>query len=213
MFLNIPLLEWIGYLASILVAISLTMSSIKKLRWLNLIGSAVFSFYGFSIGALPVGFLNLFIVLVNIYYLIRMNSAQESFKALAVEPNDAYFNYFIEFHKKEILQIFPHFELASTKQDKTSSIALLLLRNAVTAGVFYGTIDNGCLYVELDFVASEYRDLKPGEFIYKTNVQQLKEKGIHKVVAKSELPQHDKYLTKMGFVRRNDTPTIFEKEI
>ena len=142
-----------------------------------------------------------------------MNSAQESFKALVVEPNDAYFNYFIEFHKKEILQIFPHFYLDSTNQDKTSSIALLLLRNAVAAGVFYGTIDNGCLYVQLDFVTSEYRDLKPGEFIYKTNVHQLKEAGIHKVVAKSEHPQHDKYLTKMGFIHLSDTPTVFEKEI
>ena len=57
MFLNIPLIEWIGYAGSVIVAVSLTMSSIKKLRWYNLVGAAVFSFYGFTIGALPVGIL------------------------------------------------------------------------------------------------------------------------------------------------------------
>ena len=62
MLLNISILEWLGYLSSVIVAISLTMSSIIKLRWFNLVGAAAFSFYGFMIGSLPVGFLNLFIV-------------------------------------------------------------------------------------------------------------------------------------------------------
>ncbi|HSV76380.1 MAG TPA: hypothetical protein VLH37_05040 [Bacteroidales bacterium] len=71
MFTEISILEWIGYIASVVVAVSLMMVSIVKLRWLNLVGSAVFSFYGFAIGAYPVGVLNLFIALVNIYYLTR----------------------------------------------------------------------------------------------------------------------------------------------
>ena len=50
MFLNISLLEWVGYLGSVLVSVSLTMSSIVKLRWFNLVGAGIFSFYGFAIG-------------------------------------------------------------------------------------------------------------------------------------------------------------------
>ena len=67
MLFNISWLEWVGYVSSVLVAVSLTMSSIKKLRWYNLMGAAIFSFYGFAIQAYPVGVLNLFIVLANVY--------------------------------------------------------------------------------------------------------------------------------------------------
>lgn len=73
--MNFDWLEWLGYLASLIVLISLLMSSIVKLRWINLIGSALFSLYGFLIGALPVGIMNLGIVLINIYYLVKLYSA------------------------------------------------------------------------------------------------------------------------------------------
>lgn len=72
-------LEWLGYLASLLVLISLLMNSIIKLRWINLLGSSIFSFYGFLIAALPVGFMNLGIVLINIYHLVKIYRSKEYF--------------------------------------------------------------------------------------------------------------------------------------
>jgi hypothetical protein len=70
-------LELVGYLASVLVAISLMMRSLNKLRVINLSGSLLFTVYGFTIGAYPVAVLNAFIVLVNIFYL------QKAFKVQA----------------------------------------------------------------------------------------------------------------------------------
>ena len=70
--------EMLGYLASVFVAVSLTMRSLTKLRVINLIGSLLFTAYGLIIGAYPVATVNAFIVLVNIYYL------QQSFKGTAV---------------------------------------------------------------------------------------------------------------------------------
>ena len=64
--------EIIGYAASILVAISLTMSQILKLRIYNLIGALAFCIYGFLIPAYPIFFVNGFIVCINIYYLVFM---------------------------------------------------------------------------------------------------------------------------------------------
>ena len=61
--------EIIGYSASALVAISLMMRSIVKLRVINLIGAALFSLYGLLIGAYPVAVLNFTIVLIDLYYL------------------------------------------------------------------------------------------------------------------------------------------------
>ncbi len=49
------LLELLGYTASLLIAVSLMMTSVLRLRVINLAGAAAFSAYGFLIGAVPVG--------------------------------------------------------------------------------------------------------------------------------------------------------------
>ncbi|WP_291657013.1 lactate dehydrogenase [Clostridium sp.] len=55
---GIPMIEWIGYAASICIAISLIMTDIYKLRVINSIGCVLFVIYGFSIKAYPVGVIN-----------------------------------------------------------------------------------------------------------------------------------------------------------
>ena len=71
--------ELIGYLASVLILISLMMSSILRLRLINMVGAAGFSLYGLLIGAYPVAVLNGIIVVVNAYYLVRILRAKEHF--------------------------------------------------------------------------------------------------------------------------------------
>jgi len=75
---NATIWEWVGYLASVVVAISLMMSNIKKLRWWNLIGAALFVAYGVAIGAYPVALVNFFIVLIDIYYLVKLYREADS---------------------------------------------------------------------------------------------------------------------------------------
>jgi hypothetical protein len=70
--------EMLGYLASVFVAVSLTMRSLPRLRVINLIGALLFTAYGLIISAYPVAVVNAFIAVVNIYYL------QQSFKVTAV---------------------------------------------------------------------------------------------------------------------------------
>jgi hypothetical protein len=212
--MNTLLLQWIGYVGSVIVAVSLTMNSIKKLRWYNLIGAAVFSFYGFAIGALPVGLLNLFIVLADIYYIYKMYSYQESFKAITADLNDPYLNYFIDFYQHEIKNFFPSFDkMLLKKENGNNSLAFLLLRNTTVAGVFMGIIDNHTLTVHLDFVTIEYRDLKPGDFIYKKNIAFLKDLHIHQIRCNTDNKIHKKYLVKMGFEQAESSQNIYVKNI
>jgi hypothetical protein len=63
--------EWIGYLASILIAVSITISSSFYFRILNLIGSACFVVYGLFIGSYPVAIINAYCFGINIFHLIR----------------------------------------------------------------------------------------------------------------------------------------------
>lgn len=191
--------EWIGYIGSVLVAFSLTMSSIKKLRWYNLVGASVFAFYGFMIGALPVALLNLFIVITNIFYLFRMYSHRDDFKLIRVDSSDAYLTYFLKYHQKEIVQFFPDFN-SETWNKTDNSFTVLLIRNATVAGVFSGVINDGVLSVNIDFVTAPYRDLKPGQFIYNQNRGFFADAGIKRFKAYSKSEIHKNYLLKMGFV-------------
>jgi len=68
---DINFIEWLGYLASILVAISFLMRSMTRLRFVNTIGAICFVIYAVAIKALPVALINCFIVCINVYYLAK----------------------------------------------------------------------------------------------------------------------------------------------
>ena len=110
MFLGLPWTEWLGYLASLVVAISLLMKSLLRLRWINTAGSLIFSIYGFLIGAYPVGGFNAVIVLINAYFLFRIYRTQETFELLEVRPDDIYLPRFLQFHQADIARFFPTFD-------------------------------------------------------------------------------------------------------
>lgn len=208
---EISWLEWIGYLASVLVLISLLMSSILKLRWINLLGSAVFSFYGFSIGALPVGIMNLVIVAINIYYLMKMYSMKDYFKILPIEENSKYTDFFLNFYEAEIRKYFSKndFKVADY------NVGFYILRNMVPAGIFLASRqDEKTLLVALDFVIPEYRDFKIGKYLFDSKKNIFTESGYTRLVSFSHNDKHAEYLLKMGFVKKTENGNeVFIKEI
>lgn len=205
--------EWLGYLASLIVLISLLMSSIIKLRWINLIGSSLFSLYGFLIGALPVGFMNLGIVIINIYYLVKIYSAsakQEYFKLLPIEKNSEYFNHFLEFHKEGLKK----FKDPANLKANHYEVSFYILRNMVPAGVFLGSKhDKNTLKVELDFVIPEYRDFKIGSFIYENSKDHFVNKGYNRLISYTTHEEHIEYLRKMGFEEKKENGEVYYEKI
>lgn len=75
---NINLVECLGYLASVLVAISFVMKSINKLRFVNMVGAICFVIYAVAINAIPVALINFFTVCINVYYLTRKNVIKQA---------------------------------------------------------------------------------------------------------------------------------------
>ena len=84
-------LELVGYLGSVLVLISMLMTSVVRLRVINLIGSAVFTAYAILIRSYPTAFLNGCLVGVNIYQLLRLRrAAGKSYEIQAVAPGEGF---------------------------------------------------------------------------------------------------------------------------
>jgi len=193
---GLGLLEWIGYIASVIIALSMTMSSIVKFRVINLIGAMMFSTYGFVIGAYPVGILNAFIVAVDIYYLVGIFGRKDTFEILEVRADNRYLLRFLEYHHAEIQRFFPGFEY----KPAMNTISFFVLRNMAVAGLFLGHIsDDKTLHAGLDYVVPEYRDFKNGRFVYAHLRERFQNKGVVKVVSPTAGKKHTKYLLKLGF--------------
>ena len=189
-------LEWLGYLASVIVAVSLLMSSIIKLRWYNLIGSILFAVYGYLINAIPVALINTIIVFINIYYLYKVYSEKEYFKMIEMHEENKYLHSFFDFYKKEIQKYFPDFKFTLENAD----VSFYILRNMVPAGIFIATMhDKDSLYIDLDFVMPEYRDFKIGKFIFEDNERYFTERGFSKLFCYASNKEQSGYLQKMGF--------------
>ncbi|MBS2100033.1 GNAT family N-acetyltransferase [Carboxylicivirga linearis] len=207
-YLNLPLIEWIGYLASTLVFISLSLSSLVKLRIYNFIGSSIFSFYGFYIGALPVGIMNLLIALFNIYYLRFLLFKKERFSLVRANVDDEFLRHYLLYHFKDICRFFPDFNL---NFDKRNGQVLLALRDAKVAGVFIvSNNEEGRSEIILDYVTPEYRDYKTGRFLLQKYREQFADVNNNRLVCESNNKTHIRYLKKMGFEQVGEQEYILQ---
>ena len=207
--MGLPLIEWIGYIASTIVLISLSLSSLVKLRIYNLIGAAVFSFYGFYIGALPVGLMNMIICLFNIYYLKSLLFKNEKFDFYETHKDDPFLLKFLNGYKDDISKYFPDFEYKSDKE----IFVLIALRDMNAAGVFIGTNPtNGTSEILLDYTMPQYRDNKIGKFLFQKFKDGCLKKNIAQLICSSDNTIHIKYLSKNGFVK-NTSKNYYKLDI
>ncbi len=200
------LYEIIGYIASGLVAVSLMMSSLLRLRLINLVGAICFTAYGLLIGAYPVAAVNAFIIVINSYYLYQMLRSREYFTLLEVLKGSRFLHYFLNFHQAEIAAFFPGFMYKETEEQ----LAFFVLRDMVPTGLFIAQpAGEGIARILLDYVAPGYRDLQVARFVYREHAHLFREKGIHRLVAEAATPKHARYLERMGFRAGDDTAKTY----
>ena len=195
------ILQYIGFAASIIIAVSMTMNSILKFRWINLAGAITFSTYGFLIGAYPVGLLNAFIVAVDVYYLVRIYTRKDFFDILEIRNDNRYLMKFLDFHQQEIQKFFPGF----VYKPEMNTISFFVLRDTQVAGIFLAhRTGTDTMKVALDFVVPEYRDYRNGKFLYTGLQGSFVSAGFRRAIAESISPKHEKYLRRVGFAKTAD---------
>ena len=189
------ILEFIGYAASLLIAISLMMRSLIRLRVFNGIGAIVFVVYGILIKAYPVAVLNGLIVLIDIYYLVKMLKRSDYFSLMEIKPDSTYLKFFLNFHRKDIREFFPEFSYQPQEDD----VIFFALRDTVPAGLVILRPSGTKGLVLLDYALKDYRDFKIGAFIFDDNADVLLQRGIICLEAKGGVSSHIRYLRQMNF--------------
>lgn len=197
-------MNWIdifGYVASLIVLISLLMSSIIKLRVINLVGALAFTIYALLIKSYPTAIMNLGIVGINIYFLVKIYGAKESFKIIPIHQDSKYFTEFVDFYKSDIER---SMGISKLNLDNASE-SFYILRNMVPAGVIIGSkYDTDTLKIDVDFVIPQYRDFKIGSYIFDKNKEYFTNKGYKKIIGCTDDNDHIKYLKRMGFTKSTE---------
>lgn len=205
--------EIVGYVASILIAISVMNTNVLRLRIFNISGAAFFTIYGVLIHAWPVAVLNFFVVCVNGYHLYRIYRSKEYFRMLEVPADSTYLRHFLAHHMKDIRRIYRNFEY----KPGVGQITLFVLRDTVPAGLFIGELlPNGDLNVKLDYVVPDYRDLKVAKFLMTDQIDFFREYGVKRLVTTAGTSKHAKYLKQIGFIpapAAEDRDIVFTRSV
>jgi hypothetical protein len=191
------MIELVGYLASVLLAISLVVNNDLRFRWLNTFGCISFIVYGILINALPIILTNAILLLINLFYLIKIYRTHENFDLLEFKAGDKIIDKFLSFYRSDIAAYFPQYK----HEEEGNNLSFVVLRDMVIANIFVAQVSNdGAAIVKINYTVPKYRDYKVGKFIFDKENKYLTTKGVKCIVYKQVFnKQHETFITKMGF--------------
>ena len=191
------ILEIVGYIGSFLVVISMLMSSIVKLRVINTIGSVISGVYAVICGALPLALMNLCLIIINVYNLIRLLGKKMPYELVEGSAEDSLVKYFLDYYRDDIKSFFPDF--AGTGEGNNT--AFVTCCQGTPVGLLLGNRQGETVDLAVDYSTPAYRDCTAGQFLH----QKLPENGVHTLrFARTLTDEHKEYLKKMGYAQKDD---------
>ena len=196
--LSPQVIEAIGYLASFLVVLSLSMRSVVRLRIASLCGGLVYTLYGALISSWPIMITNVIVVALNVWNLRREFSPQRDLGAVPIEPSAQFLADFLRTHLDDIRHSQPDFAIDD------SHTGFVLMRDGMPAGAVLGNVHGRSFDVQLDYVLPQYRDSRLGAWFYGTRPGSVRALGVDQFTARATTPVHTAYLKSVGFVTDGD---------
>ena len=195
-------LELFGYVGTALVLLSMMMTSVVKLRLFNTIGSVISMTYAFLSNAWPVVFLNLGLILINVWQLMKLRRFKAAFKHTRMGADDSFLTFFLEQQAEDIAQYFKNYRFAA----EDNMEIYMVFDEVEPVGLLIGKCENNCFIADLDYVTKKYRDCSVASYLF----AQLKDEGYSKIVENNPGQMHKQYLEKMGFIGNG---VRFEKDL
>ncbi len=189
------LIEAVGYIGSALVLVSFLMVSVVKLRIVNSIGSIIFTVYAFIIHSYPTAIMNLCLVLINIYYLVKLRNTSVDYEMVKINKDESLVKYVLERYGDDITKCFPGISMDFTGADTGYAIC----HQGKTVGIMIGEFRDGVMEILLDYTIPEFRDFSIGKFL----ISKLPEEGVKTLVYRGSDENHKAYLSRMGFLQKN----------
>lgn len=188
--------EAIGWIGSGIVVISMMQARITRLRLINLVGSSVSLAYAIAISAWPLAGLNAALAAIQAYHLAKLWTTRHDaavYQVAPADPGDAMVAQFLERHGEQIAEFFPHF--SGSAQAGGANHAFFTVKGDTIVGLVLAHIVGDEATLEVDYVTPTFRDLTPGEFVFRTS-RVWQEAGVRTVIVPGGGPD---YYARIGF--------------
>ena len=191
------IIEIIGYVGSALVLVSMLMTSVVKLRIINLTGSVIFAGYALAIRSYPTAIMNICLAGINIFHLVRIFREEKAYSLIRTDISDGYFSHIVNSRLEDIVHWFPEFSLEGIKAD----VSYLVCCDDSPACLFIAEeVRPGELEVLLDYAMPAYRDTSVGRFFHNN----IGREGFKSLTFRQKALDHIPYLEKMGYKVNED---------
>lgn len=187
------LIELIGYTGSLLVVISMLMTSVKKLRVVNTVGSVIFTAYALIIHSYPTAFMNFCLIIINIVNLTKLVKAEKTYSVIECYKDETIVQLYLKQNLSDIKKFFPEFNPENSNHDLT----FLVCTGSVPIGIAIGKMcSENSISIELDYTIPSHRDYSVSKFLYQYIA---KKHSISKVIFEGKFTVNDSYLEKNDF--------------
>jgi hypothetical protein len=189
--------EVVGWAGSALLVWSLLQKALLRLRVFNLAGSVILIVYNAAVGVWPMVGLNVALAGINtwhLYSLLRTRHDERTYQVVEVATDDNFLGHVLRVHWADIARFNPDFRF-----DDERRLAFITLNADELVGVLLlraDPADPEVALVELDYVTRRYRDLSPGEFVFRRSGQ-LTAHGFRRVLTPAGMVAP--YYARLGF--------------
>lgn len=204
------IIEGIGYFGSALVVISMLMTSVKWLRIVNSIGSAIFAGYAIMIHSYPTAIMNIVLLIINIYNLVKLHKESKNYNVIECMKSESIVQLYLKSNLEDIRKFFPSFDVDMVDVGETAFAdscekairGFLVCAGSMPVGIMTGIRENETTFaIELDYSIPSYRDCSVGTYL----LGYLKaQQGICEVVFRNPSEGHVGYLDRVGYVKSED---------
>ena len=152
---------------------------------------------------LPTAIMNMCLVLINVYYLVKMSrQSDKEYDLVKAENGDSLLKYTIERYRSDIEKCFP----GNSIDFSQANCNYVICHEGKPAGIMIGKRTGEEIDILLDYSIPEFRDFSIGNFLF----SKLPSEGIKTVTYRGSDENHKDYLTKTGFVNKGD---YYEKKL
>ena len=199
-------IDLLGYVASFIILVSLTMKSIVKLRWINAIGSLLFVLFAFLTASTPTIVMNIGIIVIDLWYVLGITVKRSDYHLVKAERGSAWLDFFYQSNKNEIDDIF-----GPDAFDEAKNFSYFVCNKEIVGLLAWKERSPVECRIMIDFVTPRFRDFKIGTYFFLQHLSIFREKGYSRLMYENVGKQHWKYLGKLGFIETS--PGCFAKDI
>jgi hypothetical protein len=194
-------LDYLGWAGSAVLVWSLSQARLLRLRVLNLTGSVVLIVYNAALSVWPMVGLNVAMTVINAYHLYKIWTTRHdetTYTVVQVGTDDTFLAHVLRVHWADLARFNPSFRF----DDVPDRTAFLTMRGDEVVGVlFLRPAGDGVAQIELDYVTKRFRDVSPGEFVFRSSGL-LTSRGYHRVLTPPGMLAP--YYGRLGFQRHGD---------